>query len=333
MNLRHLIVCNYQAGISQSQISRLLGVSQPTCHRIIRLYKTTGTTNSKRKNCGGQNRLPVRTERLLRRASVSNPRATARQLAHEVGGHAEEVDISTIRRSLRRNGISTYRPHMSPSLSPSQCRVRVLWARQHRSWTTENWAHVIFSDETAIDICPSRVQYVRRQPGSRITQAHTASHRPYLQRVMFWSCISVFGPGPLIPITGTMNATKYIDTLQQHLLPYCEALYPERNIIYQQDNAPCHKARVVNEFFAKNHIALLQWPAYSPDLNCIENLWAMLKRKLHATDISSKQQLISEAVYLWENDNDIRQVCQHLIQSMPNRLHECITSKGEYTHY
>jgi transposase len=110
-------------------------------------------------------------------------------------------------------------------------------------------------------------------------------------------------------------------------------LFPERNIIYQQDSTPCHKAREVLEFFVKNNINLLQWPAYSPDLNCIKNLWAMLKRKLHASDISSKQQLISESIKLWENDEDIRKACLHLIESMPNRLHECIVSKGEYTNY
>jgi transposase len=333
VNIRNLVIANYRAGMSQRQISRVLNVSQPTCCRIIHLFETTGSTSSNRANCGGHNRLPTRTERALRRSSTANPRATARQIAQDVGGHALSVDISTIRRSLRRSNIYTHRPWKSPSLSKAQCRVRLAWAKRHRTWTAEDWAHVVFSDETAIDVCPSRVQFVRRLRGTSITQAHTTSHRPFLQRVMFWSCISAAGPGPLIPIQGTMNATVYIDTMHQHLLPHCNVWFPRGDLLYQQDNAPCHTALPVTQFFEDNNISTLQWPPYSPDLNCIENLWAMLKRKVHLSSWSSKQQLIEVATRIWENDDEIRDSCLHMIQSMPRRIQECIASKGQYTHY
>jgi hypothetical protein len=83
----------------------------------------------------------------------------------------------------------------------------------------EQWAHVIFSDETAIDVRPPRVQYVRRRLGTRITQLHSTSHHPFLSCVLFWGCVTAVGPGPLIPITGTMNSKRYVDVLQQHLIP------------------------------------------------------------------------------------------------------------------
>jgi hypothetical protein len=150
---------------------------------------------------------------------------------------------------------------------------------------------------------------------------------------MFWSCITAAGPGSLIPVTGTVTAVKYIDILQQHLIPHCSVWYPDGNFIYQQDNAPCHKASTVQQFLMNNDIRTLDWPPYSPDLNCIENLWACLKRKVHSSPIANKQQLIEVATNIWENDDDIRDCCLSLIQSMPQRVQKCIASRGGYTHY
>jgi transposase len=332
-NIRQLIITNFTSGMNISQISRSLHVSRRSCRRIINLQQTTGGTTSKRSNCGGHNRLHPRTERILTRASLRYPRATSRELAHIAGGPALEIDTSTIRRSLRRNGIQTYRPSKSPFLMPAQCRTRAEWARKHRHWTTTEWSRIVFSDETAVSLCQPRSQFVHRRKNQRITQQHITPHRPFVQKVMFWGCISVFGPGPLIPIVGTMNSNKYLDILEQHLFTYCDVWFPDGYFQYQQDNAPCHKARTVQHFFTEKNIDVLQWPPYSPDLNCIENIWALLKQKLHLSQYRTKEELISTAINIWENDSSIREACVKVILSMPSRINECISSRGEYTHY
>ena len=296
------------------------------------MHETTGITATKRSNCGGHNRrLSDRTERLLIRASRRNPRATSRQLAQSVGGSAMEVNTCTIRRSLMRNGIVTC-PLKSPSLSPQQCHVRLQWCLKHQHWNVSDWAWIIFSDETAVDLCPPRTQFIRRRAGDCITQEHTRPHRPFMLKVMFWGCISIFGTGPLIPIVGTMNSKKYVDTLV-HLKTYSDIWFPDADFCYQQDNAPCHKTATVKQFFSEKGIHILDWPPYSPDLSCIENIWSLLKQKLHTSQYFTKKELISSAINLWENDEDIRQACLHVIQSMPRRIQECITSRGGYTHY
>ena len=43
---------------------------------------------------------------------------------------------------------------------------------------------------------------------------------------------------------------------------------------------PCHTARSVKAFLAQNTVDLLEWPAYSPDLNPIEGIWAWMKQEL-----------------------------------------------------
>ena len=47
------------------------------------------------------------------------------------------------------------------------------------------------------------------------------------------------------------------------------------DVIFQQDNAPVHKSKIISNFFQENKWKVLEWPLYNnPDLNPIENLWA-----------------------------------------------------------
>ena len=46
----------------------------------------------------------------------------------------------------------------------------------------------------------------------------------------------------------------------------------------KQDNAPVHKSDVVRKCLAKKQWEVLYWPAYSLDVNPIENVSAILKK-------------------------------------------------------
>ena len=48
------------------------------------------------------------------------------------------------------------------------------------------------------------------------------------------------------------------------------------NIVFQQYNAPVQKLKIIGNFFQENEWKVLEWPACSPDLYPIENLWAVL---------------------------------------------------------
>jgi hypothetical protein len=129
-----------------------------------------------------------------------------------------------------------------------------------------------------------------------------------------------------------MTSAKYVEVLEANLLPPLEN-EPLINIpIFQQDNAPSHTARDTKVFLQQNGVEVLEWPPYSPDLNPIENLWAVLKNKIREENITTKVELLNKSQEIWTSDH-MKNVCERLISSMTRRVKECITNKGGYTRY
>lgn len=96
---------------------------------------------------------------------------------------------------------------------------------------------------------------------------------------MVWAAFSARGKSPICFVPSRMNAQPYIDLLDSELIPFAKDFHGV-NWIFQQDNAPIHVARATNGFFQSRNIPLLQWPALSPYLNPIEDLWGILSARI-----------------------------------------------------
>ena len=187
----------------------------------------------------------------------------------------------------------------------------------------------MFSDKIAIEVACNRSKFVYRARGARIQDSHTIRRRGFSIKVMFWGAITSEGPGPLVPIEGTVNAERYITILNDNALP----LLQNDNRIFQHDNARSHTASRTSDFLANNNVSVFPWPPYLPDMNLIENVWSLLKQKVNETTTRSRSDFISKAQTVWTTDNDVAQMCRNIYNSMPNRITALIIAKGGYTGY
>ncbi|CAD7081779.1 unnamed protein product [Hermetia illucens] len=104
------------------------------------------------------------------------------------------------------------------------------------------------------------------------------------------------------------------------------------NFKLYQDNDPKHKSFLCRSWALYNCAKVIDTPAYSPDLNPIENLWAHLKKRVARRSPKSKEQLKAFIQEEWENipnEYDVKK----LISSMKRRLQAVLDAKGFHTKY
>lgn len=151
---------------------------------------------------------------------------------------------------------------------------------------------------------------------------------------MVWSVISGKGTGRLYIVEGTMRQDQYKKVLQTRLLPQLEEWFPNgEKFIFMHDSAPCHKAKSISAYLENKNVEVLPWPGNSPDMNPIENVWEILKKKMAQEVITSKRQLIERLIYVWNHDERIQEAAKNCICSMPRRIQSLIQQKGNVTKY
>ena len=193
------------------------------------------------------------------------------------------------------------------------------------------WERVIFSDESRISLWKSdEPPMVRRRKSESLKGKYLLPTVKYPLNIMIWGCFRKNKIGPLANIDGTMDNKKYIQVLETKVLPFIGEEKP--NYIFRDDSAPCHRSATVKKYNEGNEIQSLDWPGNSPDLNPIENLCSIPKRKIAMKAPFSKRTLIEALIDIWNNDID-NDLLSTLIASMRNRISQFIKNRGDHTIY
>ncbi len=77
-----------------------------------------------------------------------------------------------------------------------------------------------------------------------------------------------------------VTAPLYQDIFEHFMLPSADQLFKDYDFVFQQYLAPAQTAKSTKSWLNDHGVGVLDWPANSPDLNPIENLWGIVKRKM-----------------------------------------------------
>jgi transposase len=154
-------------------------------------------------------------------------------------------------------------------------------------------------------------------------------------KMMIWGSVTYNGVGPLVWVKENIKGAVYLAILKQHLPGILNHSGTNaENFYFQHDNARVHTAKPVKAWIAASGIKLLDWPANSPDMNIIENLWAIVKRELY--DIRRFPKEAGSLDDLWRRLQEVwysipLDTIRRLYKSIPTRIEEVIRSHGKTT--
>lgn len=244
------------------------------------------------------------------------------------------TSLLTVRRALHAEGVHHRRPAKKPYLTPRHKQERLRFARDYLDF---NWENVIFSDEkTFLSSQKGRLHLWRRNNTRWCEQNIVPNTESGRITVNMWGWMSSAGPGELALMPPRATAVDYVEVLNDVMLPTVRNVYPFddcRNVSFVQDNCPVHRAGVVREWFNLHpEINIIPWPARSPDLNPIENLWGLMVQRWEPRDERRPELLSSHCMEVWENLRGT-EICANLVGSMRRRLLDCIENNGGHTKY
>ena len=159
------------------------------------------------------------------------------------------VSIRTIQRRLREDDIRKWKAVKRALLSEKHARDRLRWAREHQHWTVEEWAKVIWSDESTIKKDnDTRTVWVWRHQNKEekyLPKNIQGKQRDGGISQMIWGCFMGRQLGPIVFIDETINQDVYMALLEQNLLEYIGVLKEDglEGFVFQQDNARPHAAK------------------------------------------------------------------------------------------
>ncbi|GFX74507.1 transposable element Tcb2 transposase [Trichonephila clavipes] len=198
--------------------------------------------------------------------------------------------------------------HMPEILFEIQHRTaRLQWCREHHNWTEQDWACVLFSDESRFSLSSDcRRQLIWRESGTAYRPENIQEKDRYPTcSIMVWAGIMINGRTRLhVVANGTMTGQRYIDEV---LLPH--------------------------DCLDSEGIQRLVWPVCSPDLNPIENVWDTLGRQVAGRNYppTNKNTLIRALTEEW--DKLPQQLLDNVVQLMVRRVECCITLHGGHIPY
>ncbi|GFT80821.1 transposable element Tcb1 transposase [Trichonephila clavipes] len=316
-----------------TNVAREFDIAHSVVSRLWKSFKTTGMCS--RRHGGGRVRSTRPAEdRYIVLSAKRDRRTTAQQVANQfLAVSGKQISRKTVARRLRGRGLYARRPVVCVPLTRQHRTVRLQLCREHHNWTEQDWACVLFSDESRFSLSSDcRRQLIWRESGTAYRPENIQEKDQYPTcSIMVWAGIMINGRTRLhVVANGTIH--RYIDEV---LLPHVRLFRGAvgDKFVFMDDNATCHRTLAVQDCLDSEGIQLLVWPARSPDLNPIGNVGDALGRQVAGRNCypTNKNTLIRTLTEEW--DKLPQQLLDNVLQSMVRRVKCCFTFHGGHIPY
>ena len=330
---RGMVIRLHKGNHGASEIARILEMRRETCRDIIKRFCEEGLTKPAPRS-GRPPLLTEREERTLIRVTKDDRHDSLQQITDKFNDFGlTPISTSTARCVLHKHDYFGWVGTRKPFVSEVNRKKRLKWSRERLKWD-EEWNTVIWSDKSRFLLFESDGRkWVWRRPHEKYNvDCLVPTVKSNSEGVMIWGCFVKNKLGPLVVVEGMITGEVYKNLLEDHLLPFFDGLGEETAFVFQDDNAPVHRANSVLTW-KENLISSLPWPAQSPDLNPIEHLWDHLGRKVHEHKPHPKNRSELVAVLQEEWVKIPESVLENLVNSMPRRVKAVVQNKGNPTMY
>ncbi|GFV25857.1 transposable element Tcb1 transposase [Trichonephila clavipes] len=305
--MRGRTIGKIEEGRKITDVAREFDIAHSVVSRLWKSFKITGMCS--RRRGGGRVRSTTPAEdKYIVLSAKRNRRTTAQQVANQfLAASGKQISRKTVARRLRGGGLYARRPVVCVPLTRQHRTARLQWCCEHHNWTEQDWACVLFSDESRFSLSSDcRRQLIWSENGTAYRPENIQEKDRYTTcSIMVWAGIMINGRTRLhVVANGTMTGQRYIDEV---LLPH--------------------------DCLDSEGIQRLVWPAHSPDLNPIENVWDALERQVAGRNYppTNKNTLIHALTEEW--DKLPQQLLDNVVHSMVRRVECCITLHGGHIPY
>ena len=309
--------------VTYTEISRRLRMSSATISAISR-----GETGFKESGPGRPRKVTPEMRHFIDVNLSLDATITDAIMTRMVNDHfGVQLGVTTIRRCRHCLGYHYRPPKVKQELTEVQKTQRLefcYWVLSHQ----EEVENAIFSDESRFQLGPdNRWRRIKR---GVTNETCFVSRNKFPLSVMVWGAIGKGFRSKLVMCSNSEDSEEYVQILEKSdLISEADKVYGQGCWCLVQDGASCHRSRRALDWLDKRRVSIVPgWPPNSPDLNPIEMVWGVMKKKIQwGNEKKTREEMFTKLQRVWEDV--ARESIDSLVSSFIHRCQMVVDAAGD----